>query len=84
MGQHASRSGGGCLLAKHNSKWILKFYLKITNMQKHEIPHGTAKWGIVEDASEPAPFLSVVANRNGKRTRISALIERQSLYKTQN
>ena len=51
-------------------------------MQNHEIPHSTATWGIVEDASEPAPFLSVVAGRNGKWTRIFALIERQSLQKT--
>ena len=33
-------------------------------MQNHEIPYGTATWGIVEDASEPAPFLSVVAKRH--------------------
>ena len=51
-------------------------------MQNHEIPYSTATWGIVEDASEPAPFLSVVASRNGKWTRIFALIERQSLQKT--
>ena len=51
-------------------------------MQNHEIPYTTATWGIVEDASEPAPFLSVVASRNGKWTRIFALIERQSLQKT--
>ena len=51
-------------------------------MQNHEIPYSTATWGIVEDASEPAPFLSVVATRNGKWTRIFALIERQSLQKT--
>ena len=50
-------------------------------MQNHRIPHTTATWGIVEDASEPAPFLSVVANRNGKWTHIFALIERQSLQK---
>ena len=25
-------------------------------MQNHEIPYTTATWGIVEDASEPAPF----------------------------
>ena len=50
-------------------------------MQKHEIPYSTATWGIVEDASEPTPFLSVVAKRNGKWTRIFALIERQSLQK---
>ena len=36
----------------------------------------------MEEASEPAPFLSVVASRNGKWTRIFALIERQSLQKT--
>ena len=56
-------------------------------MQKHEIPYSTATWGIVEDASEPAPFFSVVANRNGKWTRIFALIERQILqnaHKNQN
>jgi len=35
-------------------------------MQNHRIPHTTATWGIVEDASEPAPFLSVVANRRTK------------------
>ena len=51
-------------------------------MQNHRIPYSTATWGIVEDASEPAPFLSVVASRNGKWTRIFALIERQSLQKT--
>ena len=50
-------------------------------MQKHEMPYSTATWGIVEDASEPAPFLSVVANRNGKWTRMFALFERQSLQK---
>ena len=50
-------------------------------MQNHIIPYTTATWGIVEDASEPAPFLSVVANRNGKWTRIFALFERQSLQK---
>ena len=32
-------------------------------MQKHEIPYSTATWGIVEDALEPAPFLSVAAYR---------------------
>ena len=51
-------------------------------MQTHRIPHATATWGIVKDASEPAPFLSVVAKRNGKWTRIFALIERHSLYKS--
>ena len=51
-------------------------------MQNHRISYSTATWGIVEDASEPAPFLSVVASRNGKWTRIFALIERQSLQKT--
>ena len=35
-------------------------------MQKHETPYGTATWGNVEDAAEPAPFLSVVANRHTK------------------
>ena len=50
-------------------------------MQNHRIPYTTATWGIVEDASEPAPFLSVVAKRNGKWTRIFALIERQILQK---
>ena len=56
-------------------------------MQNHRILHTTATWGIVEDASEPAPFLSVVANRNGKWTRMFALFERQSFqkaYKNQN
>ena len=53
-------------------------------MQNHEIPYSTATWGIVEDASEPAPFLSVAANRNAKWTRIFAVIERQSLQKTRN
>ena len=56
-------------------------------MQNHRIPYSTATWGIVEDASEPAPFLSVVASRSGKWTRIFALFERQSLqkaYKNQN
>ena len=47
-------------------------------MQNHRIPYTTATWGMVKDASEPAPFLSVVASRNGKWTRIFALIERQS------
>ena len=47
-------------------------------MQNHGIPYRTATWRIVEDASEPTPFLSVVASRNGKWTRISALIERRS------
>ena len=51
-------------------------------MQNHEIPYTTATWGIVEDAAEPAPFLSVAANRNGKWARMFALIERQSLQKT--
>ena len=50
-------------------------------MQNHRIPYTTATWGIVKDASEPAPFLSVVAARNGKRTRIVALFKRQSLQK---
>ena len=53
-------------------------------MQNHRIQCSTATWGIVEDASEPAPFLSVVANRNGKWTRTFALFERQSLQKTHN
>ena len=70
MGQRASRSGGGCLRAKRNDKWISKSHLKKSSMQNHRIPHTTATYGIVEDASEPAPFLSVVANRNGKWTRI--------------
>ena len=51
-------------------------------MQNHRIPHATATWGIVKDASEPAPLLSVVANRNGKWTRIFALFERRILQKT--
>ena len=51
-------------------------------MQTHRIPYTTATWGIVEDASEPAPFLSVVAKRNGKWTRIFALIERQIFAKS--
>ena len=67
MGQRASRSGGGCLRAKPNGKWISKLYLKISN--------------IVEDASEPAPFLSVAAGLNGKWTRVFALIERPSFEK---
>ena len=50
-------------------------------MQNHAIPDTTATLGIVEDSSEPAPFLSVVATRNDKWTRIFALIERQSLQK---
>ena len=37
--------------------------------------------GIVKDASEPAPFLSVVANRNGKWTRMFDLFERRILQK---
>ena len=32
MGQRASRSGGGCLRAKPNGKWISFFYLKISNI----------------------------------------------------
>ena len=51
-------------------------------MQNHEIPYTTATWGIVQDASEPAPFLSVVASRNGKWTRIFAAFERHILQKT--
>ena len=78
MGQRASRSGGVRLRAKRNGKWIWKFDSKISNMQNHEIPYTTATLGIMQDASEPAPFLSVVASRNGKWTRIFALIERQS------
>ena len=50
-------------------------------MQNHRIPYTTATWGIVEDASEPAPFSSVIANRNGKWTRIFALFERRILHK---
>ena len=41
-------------------------YSKISNMQNHKIHYTTATWGIVEDASEPAPFLSVVAKRHAK------------------
>ena len=51
-------------------------------MQNHRIPYSTATWGMVEDASEPAPSLSVVANLDGKWTRMFALFERQSLEKT--
>ena len=51
-------------------------------MQNHRIPYSTATWGIVEDASEPAPFLSVVASRNGKWTCVFVLCERRSLQKT--
>ena len=50
-------------------------------MQNHRIPYTTATWGIAEDASEPAPFLSVVVKRNSKWTRTFALIERRSLEK---
>ena len=50
-------------------------------MQNHKIPYTTATWGIAEDSSDPAPFLSVVASRNGKWTRIFALFEQQSLQK---
>ena len=50
-------------------------------MQNHRIPYSTATWGMEEDASEPAPFLSVVATRNGKGTRIFAAFERQILQK---
>ena len=50
-------------------------------MQNHGIPYSTATWGMVEDAPEAAPFLSVVASRNGKWTRIFASFERQSLQK---
>ena len=35
-------------------------------MRNHEIPYSTATWGIAEDASEPAPFLSVVVKRHTK------------------
>ena len=35
----------------------------------------------MEDASEPAPFLSVVAKLNGKWTHMFALFERQILQK---
>ena len=52
-------------------------------MQNHRILYSTAAWGIVEDASEPAPFLSVVAKRNGKWTRIFALFKRRILQKSQ-
>ena len=45
-------------------------------MQNYEMSYGTATWGIVEDTSEPAPFLSVVAGRNGKWTRIFTWFER--------
>ena len=51
-------------------------------MQNHRIPDSTATWRIVEDASEPAPFLSVVATRNDKWTLIFALVERQILQKS--
>ena len=50
-------------------------------MQNPAIFYSTATWGMVEDASEPVPFLSVVANRNGKWTRIFALFERRILQK---
>ena len=50
-------------------------------MQIHRILHSAATWGIVEEASEPAPFLSVVAKRNCKWTRICALFERRILQK---
>ena len=33
-------------------------------MKNHEILYTTATWGIAEDASEPAPFLSVVVKRH--------------------
>ena len=81
VGQRASRSGGGCLCANRNGKWNWKFHLKILNVQNHRVPYSTATWGIVEDASEPAPFLSVVASRNDKWTRIFALIQQRSLEK---
>ena len=67
--------------ANPNGKWIRKSYFEVSNMQNHEAPYSTTTWGIVEDASEPAPFLSVVASRNGKWTRIFALIQQQSLEK---
>ena len=84
MGQRVSRSGGGCLRAKLDGKWILEFYRQISKMQNHEIPYITATWGIVEDALELAPFLSVATHRNGKWTRIFAWIERQSLHNKKN
>ena len=57
-------------------------FTRNTKIQNHEIPYGTATWSIVEDASEPAPFLSVAANNNVKGTHTFALIERGSLQKT--
>ena len=50
-------------------------------MQNHRMPYSTATWGIVKEASEPAPFLSVVAKRNGEWMRIFALFERRILQK---
>ena len=59
----------------------LKVLLKNLKNKQSQIPYSTATWVIVEDASEPAPFLSVVAKRNGKCTHMFALFERQSLQK---
>ena len=50
-------------------------------MRNHEIPYTTATWGIAEDSSDPAPFLSVGASRNGKWTRTFALFEQRGLEK---
>ena len=52
--------------ANRNDKRILVFYLKIKNMQYHEILYTTATWGSVEDALEPARKLSVLANSDTK------------------
>ena len=68
--------------AKRNSKWILKFNQKsqTCKIMKYPIvrPHG-ALW---KTPRSRRLFLSVVAKRNGKCTRIFALIERQSSQKT--
>ena len=76
------------VVASRNGKWTLNFALferrilqKAHKNQNHKILYSTATWDSVEDASEPAPFLSVVANRNGKWTRIFALFERRILQK---
>ena len=56
-------------------------------MQNHGIPYTTATWGMVEDASEPAPFLSVVANRHTKMDAYFCFVRATTFikkYKNQN
>ena len=57
-------------------------------MQNHRIPYSTATWGMVKDASEPAPFLSVVANRHSKMDACFCFVRatkfEKKIYKSQN